>query len=183
MKKSGCTQIYWGLDAVSPSVLEYIQKGIDIKNVNRILKDSANSGIYNNVYIILGHPTETVEDIKKTFAFLSKNKNFIEHLLVIPNVLFLDGSKLYEEKEKYSCLIKTTGEQRYKLKLEIEKRSNNSTNAALFELNACGLLYTSKYSISSFHWIIRLSFFFFKNQLCYKLYISLCKTYIKFFNL
>ena len=160
LKKSGCTTIYWGLDSASPKILDYIKKGISLETVTNILKYSKQAGIFNLVYLILGHPTETIEDIIKNKEFIEKNKAYIDRICVIDSVIFLQNSVLSQNPDYYKSLITTTREQRKMYSEEIHNIINKKNGDKYFFAanKATGLLshlYLAKYGIGIKHIIFK----------------------------
>lgn len=105
MKKSGCFLIHWGIDSASKSLAKYINKGIDIEAAKEVLKNSHNAGIYSFVYLIMGLPAETIEDVKENIDFIKKNKRNIDVLCIMPECLFLEGSIINDNYEYYRSKI------------------------------------------------------------------------------
>lgn len=62
MRKAGCTSLLWGLESASQKILDLMRKDIDYKTAKRIIIDSAESGITNLVYLMVGFPGETASD-------------------------------------------------------------------------------------------------------------------------
>jgi len=66
MHKAGCSQMWVGAESGSAPVLKDMQKGITIESIKRIFKVSKDIGFYRRVYMLLGMPNESLEDIKKS---------------------------------------------------------------------------------------------------------------------
>lgn len=110
LKKSGCVLIHWGVDSASERVLDYIQKGISAKTAEKVIKRSYNAGINNFVYLILGFPTQTVEDLEKDVNFIKKINNKIYFIKVGDNLIFVNTSIINKDINKYQKLITVTRE-------------------------------------------------------------------------
>lgn len=67
----------WGYEAWSERIMKMMNKGIDISERIRILKDSREAGIWNNVLFIMGYPTETIEEIKKTISVMYEHRDIV----------------------------------------------------------------------------------------------------------
>ena len=85
MSMAGCVGLKFGLESASPKILALMNKGIDLKHVQRIIKDASDVGLNYQVAFFVGFPTETNFDRKMTIDFLKEN--------VIPNggVLAFNG--------------------------------------------------------------------------------------------
>ncbi len=97
---TGLKMILWGLESGSNSVMELINKGIDIEKRLEILKNSKDAGIWNFAFIFFGFPTETMEDARKTIQMLVQNKDIIHSY---GRSVFTMGkhTKLKNEPKKY----------------------------------------------------------------------------------
>lgn len=97
---SGLKMVLWGLESGSNSVMELINKGIDIDKRLDILKNSSDAGIWNFAFIFFGFPTETTEDAKKTINLICENTDIIHSY---GRSVFTMGkhTKLKDEPEKY----------------------------------------------------------------------------------
>lgn len=106
--KSGCKELFVGIESGSPPILKKIHKTDDIdliiKSINRIL----NSGINVKGYFICGFPNEKIEDLEKTLELATALKN----LSIGKNVKFRNstfqyrpyyGTELYDEIVKDNC--------------------------------------------------------------------------------
>ncbi len=67
----------WGYEAWSERVMKMMNKGIDLSERIRILTDSSEAGIWNNVLFIMGYPTETLEEIEKTISVMYDHRNIV----------------------------------------------------------------------------------------------------------
>ena len=145
LRKSGCVRINWGLDATTPEVLKYINKGINIENVPEILKNANRADISNLVSVIFGYPNETKEQIKNDINFLIKNKKHIDILMFSPIVLFLNGSEFYKNIDnlKNSFLV---DQNTINLYIERIKRAYHEKNIFFEIIAVYNLQYANKYS-------------------------------------
>ncbi len=96
----GLRQVLFGVESGNQRVLDLMQKGIVIHDVERVLKNSHDIGIKNIVYIMFGFPTETKDEFLDTIAFLKRNDEVID--LVSTSVFGLQkGSAVYNNPSKY----------------------------------------------------------------------------------
>lgn len=85
MHKAGCVGLKFGLESASPRVLELMNKGIDLQQVQRIVKDALETGMHCQVGFFVGFPTESVLDRETTVKFLR------EHVVPFGGVLTYNG--------------------------------------------------------------------------------------------
>ncbi|MFH2146237.1 MAG: radical SAM protein [Candidatus Omnitrophota bacterium] len=82
LKRAGCYELSFGIESGSNNLLTRIRKGFAIEEAECILKESHKAGIKNTVFLVVGFPHETEEDITKTISFLKRNKEYINLVLV-----------------------------------------------------------------------------------------------------
>ncbi len=75
--KAGMRIGLWGYEAWSERVMKMMNKGIDLSERIRILTDSSEAGIWNNVLFIMGYPTETLEEIEKTISVMYDHRDIV----------------------------------------------------------------------------------------------------------
>ncbi len=75
--KAGFRIGLWGYEAWSERVMKMMNKGIDLSERIRILRDAREAGIWNNALFIMGYPTETREEIEKTISVMYEHRDII----------------------------------------------------------------------------------------------------------
>ena len=82
-KKAGCHSIYFGLESYNPRVLKLMRKGISEALVEQILSNLSQVGISAGIYMIVGFPTETEEEARKSYQKILKLKDLglIKHCI------------------------------------------------------------------------------------------------------
>lgn len=73
VKKVGCRQITFGFESGSQRILDVLNKGIKVGQSVKAIKLCKEAGLSVNGTIMIGNPTETVEDIKMTQKFIKEN--------------------------------------------------------------------------------------------------------------
>ena len=78
MAAAGCVEIYYGIEAGSPSTQIQIDKGLDLSRSREVLRATVKAGIRPITGFIVGHPTETSKSLEETldtfFEFLEIGK-------------------------------------------------------------------------------------------------------------
>ncbi len=180
IKKSGCIVAHWGLDSASQRICDYINKGINVENAKLVLKASNQAGIYNFVYFLFGYPTETKKDIEESFNFIKKNRKNIDEVLIMKDLLFLDGSLLNEKEKYYKSLINNSDDLiRYKEKIVKKMNKIMKTTSNLNMIWSWDFLYIEKYGIFRFKILKRIVFYFFENKKIKKILNPVYKFVIK----
>jgi anaerobic magnesium-protoporphyrin IX monomethyl ester cyclase len=80
MHAGGCRMLLYGLEAGSQRVLSIIGKGTSLPVAERILRDGAQTGIWNHTFVFFGFPGETAEEAAETAAFIYRNAGQIHSI-------------------------------------------------------------------------------------------------------
>jgi anaerobic magnesium-protoporphyrin IX monomethyl ester cyclase len=100
MYESGARTLLWGVESGTQRILDIIDKGTTIPDIERILKASQTAGIWNMVFMIIGYPTQTEEEIKNDIQFLEKNSQCIDTLGI--SLFGLEvGSYIYDHPDEF----------------------------------------------------------------------------------
>ncbi|MCF6157864.1 MAG: radical SAM protein [wastewater metagenome] len=70
MKRAGCNSIKVGIESGSERILKLMDKGVTMENIRETSYLFREAGIHWTAYFMMGIPTETKEDIKKTLDLL-----------------------------------------------------------------------------------------------------------------
>lgn len=110
--KAGLRMILWGYESGSKKIMELINKGIDIDNRLKILKDAREAGIFNFAFVFFGFPAETKEDAMMTIDEICANTDIIN---TYGKSMFTMGkhTKLRECPEKYGVVGETYQEAEF----------------------------------------------------------------------
>jgi radical SAM superfamily enzyme YgiQ (UPF0313 family) len=100
LEHSGCRVLQWGVEAASQRVLDLMNKGTNIHEVEKVLSNTSRAGMYNLVFILFGFPSETTEELQQTLAFLDHNRGNI-HALSSGTFVMTEGSKVYMQSDKF----------------------------------------------------------------------------------
>jgi radical SAM superfamily enzyme YgiQ (UPF0313 family) len=105
LKRAGCEGIHYGVEAGTEKILRVLNKGITSELVQDVFKITRKVGIPILAYFMIGSPSETKEDIKKTFHFIKKlNLDYVHITILTPfpgTKIYLDGLKSGIIKEDY----------------------------------------------------------------------------------
>ena len=80
LKKSGCVMLKLGIESGEQSVLDKMNKGIDITTASLSLKTLKKAGIATYVYLIFGTPSESLLSARKTLEFVIIHKEEINYI-------------------------------------------------------------------------------------------------------
>ena len=94
MKRAGCWMISYGIESGSPKILDQIQKGITLGQVEKAIRWTKEAGIRAKGLFMIGYPQETEETLGQTLNFIQRS------LLDEINLSFLTpypGTEIYQE--------------------------------------------------------------------------------------
>jgi len=100
MRKAGCIRLIFGMETASPRLLQYINKKINLKNLEDVLRWTDEAGIWSGVEVIGGFPHEKQEDIDATVSFLKENERYINRIY-LNHFDLRQNSVLYNSPQKY----------------------------------------------------------------------------------
>ncbi|CAD7848695.1 hypothetical protein JY97_15135 [Alkalispirochaeta odontotermitis] len=94
MKASGCLKVNFPVESGSQRVLtEIIRKPIQLKKVEALIGHCRNIGLPYGMFLVIGMPGETVNDIWESFKFSAKCKCYNPHISVATPY---PGTELFE---------------------------------------------------------------------------------------
>jgi anaerobic magnesium-protoporphyrin IX monomethyl ester cyclase len=100
LSKAGVRLIRWGLETGNGRILKLMNKGTRLGDTLKVLKSSAEAGIWNHATIILGFPTETEEEALETIDFLDRYQNII-HSSILFRFVLLGHSYIHEHPDEF----------------------------------------------------------------------------------
>ncbi|MCW4047430.1 MAG: B12-binding domain-containing radical SAM protein [Candidatus Bathyarchaeota archaeon] len=104
MKAAGCKTIWFGGESGSPRILEKLNKGVTLEQIEHAFKIAREEGIQTACSFMMGIPGETVADMEATFRFARKlDPDWCRFNIFVA----VPGSSLYQEviqKHLYSRL-------------------------------------------------------------------------------
>jgi anaerobic magnesium-protoporphyrin IX monomethyl ester cyclase len=104
MYVSGARALLWGVESGTQRILDVIDKGTTIPEIETVLKASHEAGIWNMIFFVFGYPTQTEDDILHDIAFLRRNKQYISTFA--KSLFNLEvNSRIYRDPERF-CITK-----------------------------------------------------------------------------
>jgi radical SAM superfamily enzyme YgiQ (UPF0313 family) len=80
LKSSGCVMLKLGIESGDQSVLDSLNKGIDLQTVSAALRALTKAGIATYCYFLFGTPPESEAGAMKTLNFVSRHADCIDFL-------------------------------------------------------------------------------------------------------
>ena len=102
MKESGCYQLNLALESGSQYVLDnIIKKPLKLTKAKPLIKYAKEIGLRTSIYLIIGMPGETLEQIKETFFMAKELGIYYPHVSIATPY---PGTKLYDTCVKYGYI-------------------------------------------------------------------------------
>ena len=92
MKKSGCYNLFVGLESGSDATLKRMNKGFTVRQAEEFFKRLKNAGLFFGISIIVGYPGESKTDFQESLDFVIKNKGIIPKIEQINPFTYYDGT-------------------------------------------------------------------------------------------
>jgi radical SAM superfamily enzyme YgiQ (UPF0313 family) len=97
LKEIGCFRIWIGAESGSQRIIDKMDRKVDINVVKDMIQLTTKMGMESGTFIMLGYPTETMEDINLTIQYL---KDANPDVFTITVAYPIKGTSLYTEIEK-----------------------------------------------------------------------------------
>lgn len=97
---AGLRSIGWGIESTVQRVSLLMNKKYNIKEGLEIIKNADKAGIWNNIYMIVGFPSETKEEAIQNVNFIKKHRKII-HSACVSKFGLYKYTHIYENKNDY----------------------------------------------------------------------------------
>lgn len=104
LRRSGCKQLRYGLESASQKVVDSMQKTMRVSDASRVVKDTHAAGIAVFLYVLVGFPTETEADFRKTLEFIEAHAPYV-HQIGVSSCEIQKGSHLDVHPEAYGLKL------------------------------------------------------------------------------
>lgn len=103
MKEVGVREVGFGADGGNNRVLlDIVHKGETIETIEQAIQDAIDVGLEVRLFIIVGHPGETLSDIEDSFALAQRYPIILLHL---NNPIPYPGTELFEWVRTHDCFL------------------------------------------------------------------------------
>lgn len=132
MKKSGCYNLFIGLESGCDKTLRNMNKGFNAKQALSVFKKLNKAGLFFGISIIVGYPGETKKDFEGSLNFIIRNKRLIPKIEQVNPFTYYEGT---EADSKYDYTVNKDSLERHQVFIDEAKRHGfKYTNAFLGNL-------------------------------------------------
>ncbi len=101
MKKAGCWQIGYGIETGCQRILDLIDKGVRVEQIEAAVRYTHEAGIRTRGFFMVGHPGEDESSIRETIAFAKRIPiDDFQMTLFTP----MPGSEIYRDAQTYGAM-------------------------------------------------------------------------------
>ena len=92
MKRSGCYNLFVGLESGSDNTLKRMNKGFTANEAVGFFKKLNKAGLFFGISIIVGYPGETGGDFRESLDFIIRNRDIIPKIEQVNPFTYYDGT-------------------------------------------------------------------------------------------
>ncbi len=92
IKKSGCYNLFVGLESGCDKTLKNMNKGFSVQDAVKFFTQLKKAGLFFGVSIIIGYPGETDCDFRQSLDFIVRNKNIIPKIEQVNPFTYYEGT-------------------------------------------------------------------------------------------
>jgi len=122
IKKSGCFNLFIGLESACDKVLKSMNKPFTKNLAQKMFTDLNEAKLFFEISLICGWPQETHQDFKETLSFIKENKNIIPKIAQINHFTPYPGSIIFNDQRSKQLDLKTL-KQRVNLTIKMIKNN------------------------------------------------------------
>lgn len=128
-RESGCVALGLGVESLSQTTLNIINKKIDIKKAKETIQLLKNNGIETRIYMIISLPGEPVDIVKQTWALIQETS---PDLVCLSLFTIRPGTEIFGHPEKFGIKSVYTG---WEKSMRMFGRYEHETPTLTFEYN------------------------------------------------
>ena len=86
MRDAGCYMLHLGIESGTQRILDMMKKKTKLDQISKVVRDASDMGYMLHGYFMLGYPTETVDEMRRTMAFSRElSLDWASYTITIPN--------------------------------------------------------------------------------------------------
>jgi len=95
MKKSGCYNLFIGLESGSAATLKRMHKGFSPDEASRFFAKLKSAGFSFGISVIVGYPGESAKDFKESLDFILRHREIIPKIEQVNPFTYYDGTSVF----------------------------------------------------------------------------------------
>jgi anaerobic magnesium-protoporphyrin IX monomethyl ester cyclase len=106
MRKAGMRRIYFGVESGSPQSLKTLKKRFTLEKVIETLQTARKAHIWTKIFLILGTPGETAEDVEQTAQMLRLAQPDMVRSALFNPLIGSESFNLYKDRIDFDLIFK-----------------------------------------------------------------------------
>jgi len=102
MYKAGCFKVQLGVESGSDTVLHKMNKFYTKKTAQDNLRQAKKTGMFTEIFIMVGFPGEGEKEFKETCSFIKNNVSYIDAIKSINTLHLIAGTNVYGNSREYN---------------------------------------------------------------------------------
>jgi coproporphyrinogen III oxidase-like Fe-S oxidoreductase len=105
IKDSGCDMLQFGIESGDADILKAMNKKLDLKKVEEVVRTGAEIGLRMGAFMIVGHPGETEQRFRNSLEFYLKLKRLGVEYFAIHIINVYPNTELYKICQEKGYLV------------------------------------------------------------------------------
>lgn len=136
LKQAGCSWLIYGVESGSNTVLRLMRKSFTVELSNKVIRETKEAGLSQNINIIVGFPKEGEKEFNETVDFVKGNLQFVDSVNLSPLSL---SNELICDKDRWQILFPENEEKKW-----FTKDGKNTKEIRCQRLNILGQIVSDK---------------------------------------
>lgn len=103
---AGCLAVHYGIESGDQHILDSISKGVTLDQIEQAVSGAAAHGMTAMCSFIIGHPEDTEESVKKTFALARRLREKYQAYVTLSCMVPFPGTALWKHADRLGVSIK-----------------------------------------------------------------------------
>lgn len=108
MFQAGFRYVIWGVESCNRRVLKMVKKGTSVKSIRNTLQYATRAGIRNHVFMFVGFPSETPDELFETMHFFYENQKNI-HQIHSGAYVLCENTEIFNDPETFDIEVECIG--------------------------------------------------------------------------
>ncbi|MBM4329737.1 MAG: tetratricopeptide repeat protein [Deltaproteobacteria bacterium] len=103
--RAGGRGLIFGIESASQKVLDHMGKGIQVADIEKVIKNCHKAGIQVSCFFITGYVNESEVDFQETIDFVKRNHLYMHHVFPGSGLSIMKNSLLHDHPQKYGIIL------------------------------------------------------------------------------
>ncbi len=132
MYEAGFRYVIWGVESFNKRLLKLVRKGTSVKSIRNTLNFSKNVGIRNHIFMMVGFPSETPDELFETMQFIYDHSNII-HQIHIGRFGLCEGTEIFLNPDKFGIEIEFSEHNQHEFTVKHKNGTTGKNSQEYFQ--------------------------------------------------